>query len=136
VFVRTEMEEGDNPSSHDPRIWIFNANDYVLQYQGQLYNQTPESERYPCQPIMDFQYTYPLNDDVIVGDYGKINYLNMQNPTAGRQCLDDPVLRMGKSNARDGYIIYTVPQDAQLSDMVIIGSFSSFGSPWWYLVKR
>lgn len=51
---------------------------------------------------------------------------------------ENELVRMdpGESNAYDGVLLYRVPKDAQPEDMMVSGSFWSWGPSWWYLTDR
>ena len=40
-------------------------------------------------------------------------------------------LRMGKGNCIDGYLLFEVPKKAFDEDVMLLGSFSTFGTAYW-----
>jgi hypothetical protein len=130
VFVRSEME--GSSEKNDPRMWGFDTNHFAIDYQGSII-QEDQSRRVKCTPIKELENTWNLNGDYRVSDFGKLRQEPMQNPTSGIDCGDLGFLRMGKSNAWDGFIIYQVPTDATEIDIRVLGAFNAFGDAWWYL---
>jgi hypothetical protein len=129
VFVRMEME-GSTPD-HDPGMWGFDSKHFVVQYQGQIIGE--DTDHLKCIAIREMEYVYPLNKAVKVSDYGMTRINNVKSPANGATCGETGYLRMGESNAWDGYIIYQVPKEATESDLVVSGDFGGFGSAWWEL---
>jgi hypothetical protein len=132
VFVHQEMI-GTN-QNNDPRMWGFDSSHFAVQYRGQLIQEDPT--RYKCVAIKELENTYPLGDSSRISDYGKIRVVSMDNPLSGTDCANLGFLRMGASNAWDGFILYQVPKEAIEKDIVITGGFGDFGKIYWYLHKE
>lgn len=129
VFVRSEME-GENQNA-DPRIWGFDQTHFSAQYKETMASK--DINRNFCVPIKEMQDIYTFNDDSRVNDYAKDRIWDSSN---GWSCQDPGWLRMGTSNAWDGYIIFVVPENTVEEDIKILGGFNNFGSSWWYLHEK
>jgi hypothetical protein len=137
VFVRMEME-GVNQID-DPRMWGIDSGNFLIQYSknNNTYVLSETTDHQKCIPIREYENTGNINDDYRVTDYGKFyKHQNAIGVTEDQQCLDYGFLRMGKSNAWDGYIIYQVPDDAQPEDLKLLANMASFGQPYWNLYKN
>jgi hypothetical protein len=51
--------------------------------------------------------------------------------TAGMVAEQIGWLRMGPGNAIDGYLLFEVPKEAFNEDVLLLGSFSTFGTAYW-----
>ena len=131
VFVKFEML--GTSGYNDPRMWGFDSHHFAVQYRGRIIQE--DSGVTKCVLIKEMENTFTSNDEARIIDYGKLRVEDMQTPTNGISCDDLGFLRMGKSNAWDGYIIYQVPADATEKDLVVLGAFNGFGDAWWYLYQ-
>jgi len=130
LFLREEMEGSDG--SRDPRIWGFGPSTIAVNANGRIVGQDPN--HYPCIAIRQMENTGNFNDDSRVSDFGKLRIQSLQD---GKQsCEDLGVLRMGRSNQWDGYLIYLVPIDTTPDQIQVSWGFAGFGDAWWTLTKR
>ena len=113
------------------RMWGFDTTHFAVQYHGYLIPEDTGHEK--CKVIQEMQDIFTENNEVRISDYGKLTQNNLENPTSGTDCGDLGFLRMGSSNAWDGYLIYQVPKGATEKDLIVTGSFNAFGDAWWYL---
>jgi hypothetical protein len=132
VFVRSEME--GNSVNNDPRMWGFDSSHFSLQYKDHLVSEFADHSK--CVAIREMENVFTFNDDSRISDYGMLRIENLQHPVNGISCEALGFLRMGKSNAWDGYLIYQVPKDATDRDMKMLGAFNGFGDAWWYLYRK
>lgn len=130
LFLREEMEGSDG--SRDPRIWGFGSPSIAVTANGRIVEQ--DFNHYPCIAIRQMENTGNFNDDSRVSDFGKIRIQSLHD---GKQtCEDLGVLRMGRSNQWDGYLIYLVPIDTTPDQIKVAWNFAGFGDAWWTLTKR
>ena len=129
VFVRMEMVGDSNDK--DPRMYGMGQDHFYAQYGNDTYQ--PDRDHELGVRIRQLENTATMNDDVFVYDYG---YQRAYTYNGTEFAQDLGYLRMGKSNAWDGYIIYSVPVEAAIEDLYILGRFDGFGSAWWKLVTK
>jgi hypothetical protein len=134
VFVRLEMQgEGQN---FDPRMWGFDSGNFRLQYDAPdgvfILDESPGHQK--CVAIKELEDMGTMNDDTRITDYG-YTYQYQFNAADDTQCMPDGFLKMGKSNAWDGYIIYEVPVNATPDRLKLLSSLGGFGNPYWVLEK-
>ena len=130
VFVNTWMEGAD--PTKDPRMWGPNWSHYSIQYNDQII--APDEAYAPTSRIKEFEEKADYRDVVRVGPYG---YLQVQERGNGhRSAVPLQWLRMGTSNAWDGFIPYQIPIEAEPEDLIILGDMYAFGTPYWLLQER
>lgn len=129
VWVHEEML--GNTSENDPSMWIFDETAFHLQYNGQLHDI--EKSHNPVNRIKEFDFKYDYYNTVTAGPFGwDIKYIGMgAKETGGLIAERKGWLRMGPGNAVDGYLIYEVPENVKESDLLLVGSFSTFGNAYW-----
>ena len=129
VFINIQM---DDISADDVRMWLPQRNLFAVQYNNKIYGQVD----YPLDlRIKELENTNDMNDVVKVKAYGQFVQQYISGANAGKQeSTTTDYLRGGKSNSEDGYIIYEIPKEAELKDLLVIGNFYSFGSAQWRLV--
>lgn len=128
VWVREEMF--GNSDSEDPRMSYFDSRMFALQYKGQLIRN--DTTHTLTARIKDFDYMYDYRNTVTAPPFGYIITYRRGNPaTAGYVAEELAYLRMGESNGIDGYILFRIPKEAKISDLVMLGQFGSFGHAYW-----
>jgi len=127
VFVfLSEYIDGDTPEK-DSRAWYFGPNQFRLQVDGRLFSQDPDFS--PDVRIQELEEIEGYNGIKGLDPFG---FLVTQDLGSGHVSAEpDPWLKMGKSNAKDGFLVYRVPLDA--TDMMLVGSFGSWGDAAWRL---
>ena len=130
VFLREEMEGTDQ--SHDPRIWGFGPSSVRVTVNNQFVSQDPG--HYPCVAIKQMENRGTFNDESRVSDFGKLRLQSLSN--GKEECQDLGVLRMGRSNQWDGYLIYLVPSSTTPDQVKVLWNFAAFGDAWWTLTKK
>ena len=108
-----------------PQIYSFNESDRIWMPMQDAYALYIGGQRMPINveyfkdiPIKDLENIFNLNDDMIVQPYGyhwqysqEVNTTSRATRNGGWITVDDMVLRTGKSNAEDGYIMYLKPKN-------------------------
>lgn len=134
VFAQIYMH-GNDPSQ-DPRYYVGDEpwDRWKIQYNQTLIDA---DETYVKSiRIAELEETFTLNDDDRVKPWGYFwhNYGYSSNEDR-RGVVAEPYtwLRMGRSNAIDGYIIFEVPDNALPEDLKVLSQWDTFGHPWWQL---
>jgi hypothetical protein len=128
VFVFLAEFMDGNTTEKDPRAWYFGPDQFRLQVDGRLYDQDPNFV--PAVRIYELEEIAGYNGIKGLRPYG---YTIVQTRRTGNiTAIEDPWLRMGISNAKDGYLVYRVPVNSV--NMILVGSFGSWGTAAWRLV--
>lgn len=123
----------DDISGDDTRLWITTEKQMNLQIGNTVYNPL----EYPKQlRIKELEETYNYNDDNRVSAYNSLRLysssINNKN-TAGEFSQSIDVLKGGKSNSIDGYILFEIPKDTKDEDILFAANYNSFGESFWRL---
>jgi hypothetical protein len=120
---------GDDPS-FDPRMWAFDEGDFRLQTESAIYPVDPS--HVPVNNILELENYHDLYDVYITPPFGwDLIFTGHAPESGGWEAMRRGWLRMGKSNALDGYLIFQVPEKTYEKDMLLLGSFSTFGGAYW-----
>lgn len=131
VWVHEEMI-GEN-STYDPSMWIFDQDAFRLQVKDTIYAVDPGIN--PVNPIKELENSHDYYDTTISAPFGYLRRYTGFNPETGGWVAERlGWLRLGKSNAVDGYMIFQIPKGSMPKDIALIGSFSRFGSAYWKFV--
>ncbi len=127
VFLRMTLEGEDQ--SKDTGIYGFNASHYAVQYKDGLYYE--DQEHGHGVRIAEMQ-NYQTAQGTEPYDFGWVRvYQNFHEYYYPMEFV-----RMGKSNAWDGYILFAIPKQATVEDLKIVASYAGFGKAWWKLTNR
>lgn len=132
VWVHEQMI--GNTTEFDPSMWIFDEKDFTLQVKQQM---IPWSigEHNLVNRILEFDNYNDYYNTVRTGPFGyRIRFTGHAPETGGYEIEKQGWLRMGEGNAADGYLIYEVPKETMEEDILLIGSFATFGSAWWRFI--
>jgi hypothetical protein len=129
VFVYlAEYVEGDVPEK-DSRAWYFGPHLFRLQVDGRLYDQ--DSDFVPAIRIKELEVVLGYNGIKGLRPFG---YQIVQARGSGNiTAIEDPWLHMGRSNVKDGYLVYRVPLESDPATMMLVGAFGSWGQAAWRL---
>ena len=123
----------DDITGDDSRLWITTEKQMNLQIKDVLYS----SIEYPKQiRIKELENTFNLNEDIGISAYNSKTVYSSSSEyrnTAGEYSQTYDVLKGGKSNAIDGYIIFEIPKDSNLEDILFAVNYNSFGDSFWRL---
>ena len=130
IFANIYM---DDIQGQDTRMWIPDESHYGLQIKDKIYYPI-EMEGLKQLRIQELEETDNYNDDSKIQYYSTFRQHEYGHPeTAGETYEQYTYLKGGKSNAIDGYMIFEVPKEAQLEDMIVNVNYYSFGSSQWRL---
>jgi hypothetical protein len=112
-------------------MWGIEADAFRIQYKGTLIS--PDKEHKPVNRILEFDELTDYYHIVTAPPYGYfIHYTQNSNPeTAGNVAMPIGYLRMGQGNSIDGYLLFEVPKEAFNEEVLLLGSFSTFGTAYW-----
>lgn len=127
VFLASYVD-GDRPEQ-DPRPWYFPPHQFRLQIDGRMYDQ--DQQFVPAVRIKDLEEIENYNGIRGLVPYGY--YVYQERGTGKKTAIEDPVMQMGRSNAKDGYLVFRVPENARPEDMALVGTFGSWGVAGWRL---
>lgn len=123
----------DDITGDDSRLWITTEKQMNLQIKDVVYSPI----NYPKQiRIKELENTYNYNDDKRVSAYNSQTVYSSSSEyrnTAGEYSQSIDVLKGGKSNAIDGYIIFEIPKDSKDEDILFAVNYDSFGQSFWRL---
>ena len=133
VWANRWCEDGSQDS------WSVPPTDIVVSYQGQqflpspiLYERTssgPETAARVCE-------TQSHSTLSAIEEYRKGGATLTLDPYGFQDGYSLEKVQAGRSNAWDGWIIYAVPAETDLSELRVTGDFGANGSVSWYLVNR
>lgn len=128
VWINQEMF-GDN-QTFDSRMWGFTKDAFRLQYRDRLIEA--DTSHKPVNRILEFDEIEDYHKTETAHPFGyDIIYTGHDPTTAGMAALEIGYLRLGPGNSIDGYILFEVPKNAMAEDVIILGSFSRFGTAYW-----
>jgi len=130
VFINIYL---DNIIGKDTRFWIPPEKDYAVQIKNTIYKPITFTKQLR---IAELENVYNFNDDQRVVYYNSIRIYSRNeefSTTAGETYQTIDVLKGGKSNAIDGYIVFEIPEDSREEDITVLGGFYSFGNSQWVL---
>jgi len=123
----------DNIIGDKTELELFDKTHFIIEVNNKYYY----SKDYPEQiQFKELEYTYTLNDDSIIQAYGQKRTYSKSSEyssTAGEYSQKQYDLISGISNAADGYLIFEIPRDAKLEDIIIHGQFNNYGFSSWIL---
>jgi hypothetical protein len=130
IMVRAELV-GTN-GHYDPRFYGFESTHFSVQYQGQIIPETPE--RTKCSAVKEMENIGTMNGDTRISDYGVTRIQDVGSGIV--TCPENQFMHMGSSNAWDGFIVYDIPEKAEIKDIMVLGNFGdAFGNSFWKLEK-
>lgn len=132
VWVHQEMI-GTNQTD-DPSFWAFDDSNFALQVGDSLVGRAPHN---PIVRIKEFDGLTDYYDTVTAPPFGYYIRYTGRNPESGGFAAEKlGVLRMGQGNAHDGFILYEVPKETQIRDIMFLGEFGTFGSAQWRFPEK
>lgn len=121
----------DDYNGDDVTLYLPNSSQYVLQAGDEIYSPIPFVKQLR---IMELEETFNDNNNDRV-DYFMTDKQYNRNleyrDTAGETIRDLTILRGGKSNAIDGYIVYEIPKESFGKDKFFLVNFHAFGDVGW-----
>ena len=133
VWIHQEVF-GTSPAD-DPSFWAFEDTSFGLQYKDRMAPQ--DTEHNPVNRIKEFDDYTDLYKTVTAPPHNYLIRYTGRNPeTGGFAAQKIGVIRMGQGNAIDGYLLYIVPKETQLRDLIFRGNFGIFGSAEWRFPQK
>jgi hypothetical protein len=130
VWIHEEMF-GVNQTD-DPRMWGFDESAFRLQVGDRMIDSELNITYNPVNRIKEFEGLSNYYDTVTAGPFSwLVSYTGTQPKQGGFEATRQGWIRMGKENGFDGYVIYEIPRDTKLEDLILHGAFSKFGSAQW-----
>lgn len=124
---------GTNGTS-DPSMWAFDGDDFRLQLNGAL--QVNVMPVLPQYTILELDGYHDYYDAIIAPPFGYVRRYSGHDPETGGWIAEKPgIMRMGKGNALDGYLIYEVPKETMEDDFLLTGNFATFGTAYWRFAR-
>jgi hypothetical protein len=129
LFIFVNIYMAGTEQSMDPSYYI--GEDPWSRWAVQINSEiiTPDMDYVKSSLIKELENTYTLNDDNRVGPFGYNRIWDGKVWTA----IPPHWLRMGKSNALDGYVIFQVPRETRPEDITILSQWDQFSRPHWVL---
>lgn len=125
----------DDIAGEDTRLFLPQRESFVAHYKGTTINHL----EYPYQiRFKELEETFNFNDDMRVKAFRQKPAYSSDlkyKSTAGEYSQEIDYLYGGKSNAEDGYLIYEIPNNANIEDINICSSIYAFGKPCWRLIE-
>jgi hypothetical protein len=129
VFAHIYMA-GDTEEK-DPRMWGPGPDHFLVQIGNQTYLQ--DSNHVTGYRIKELEEQFDLNNVNRIYDYG---YLRYYDSAGYEQSMPLGYIRMGISNAWDGFLMFEIPKETQMKDIKIYEAIDGLGTVWWRLVKH
>jgi hypothetical protein len=130
----------------------------VIQARIKLVGDTQEKDPRMCGPMQDHfrvqigddnQTLYSVDQNRVIGirikeledvndltntvkiyDYGYMRYYDEKGE---EKAAELGYIRMGESNAWDGFLLFEVPIDTRMKDIKVLEQINGLGSVWWQL---
>lgn len=123
----------DDIIGDDVRFWLPNQTSYAVQIGKTLYTPAPFQQQLR---IKELEETFNKNDNMRIDYFNSYKFYepSINNTgTAGETFKNIDVLKGGKSNAVDGYIVFEIPYDTKVEEISFLANFYTFGSSQWIL---
>lgn len=129
LFVYLVSYVNGNTTKDDPRPWYFGPQVFRLQVEDRMYDQ--DTEFMPNVRLKEMEEVPGYNQIRGLRPYG---YTIVQDQKIGNiTAQPDPYMKLGASNAKDGYLVFRIPAGKDASTMMLVGSFGSWGTAAWRL---
>jgi hypothetical protein len=133
IWVRQETF-GTNISD-DSSFWVFEDKSFALQVKDKLVPQ--DTGHNPVNRIKEFDDYLDYTKTITAPPHNYyVKYTGHDPATGGFAAEKIGVIRMGPGNAIDGYLLYIVPKNTQVRDMIFLGNFGTFGSAQWKFPEK
>ena len=134
-------------SKNTQSIWLPNQTYFKVWYNNTIFN--PQTE-YPQQlRIRELERTVNSNGDSYIQAFGQNVYKskkitidssndesNDNTDIVGYKSIKQYYIPSGLSNIEDGYIIYEIPRNANINDIMVNFGYGSFGYSSWKLYNE
>lgn len=130
LFVYVQLYT-DDLSGDDVRNFIPDQEHFQVNYLNTMYMPIPFEKDLDIHELED---TYTLNDDGRIQYYAQFIKQQIAGSNGGEISSISLYYSFGgKSNAVDGYIVYSIPKSADASQLMVYGDFFTYGNSQWVL---
>ena len=129
VFAHIRMEGTTQES--DPRMWGPGQDHFRIQIGNETYE--PDTNHVIGYRIKELEEQFDLLKVNRIFDYGYYRYFSRDGTEMAGEL---GYIRMGRSNAWDGYLLFEVPREARMEDIRILEQIDGLGSVWWYAIPK
>lgn len=136
LVIYPYMEMVGEDQSQDPRYFVSEVpwDRWAIDYNQTLYY--PDENYVKGIRIRELEEVFTLNNDDRVKPWGyfwhNFGYSDDEE-YHGIVAVSPQWLRMGRSNAWDGYVLIEVPEAARPEDLKVVSNWGAFGSAYWQL---
>jgi hypothetical protein len=130
VFAKIYL---DDVIGDDTRMWVPNEFHYSVQIKDQIFYPLAHEKRLR---IKELEETWNDNNDYRIQYYGTFRTYNRNLAyanTSGEIAEQIYYLKGGVSNAVDGFIIYEIPSNTNINDVIVLSNIYQFGKIGWVL---
>lgn len=111
-------------------LWIIDETAFRIQIGDQLYEV--DTVHNPVNRIREFDTKWDYYNIVRADPFGWKLIRSLTHPESGGYYAQRiGWIRAGPGNAADGYILFEIPEKTMEEDILLLGSFSQFGSAYW-----
>lgn len=117
-------------------IWPYDTKYFLISLWG---NTTINPEPIPMEDLAhrpDKHLNPVMIESVTFGHPVSRDYAYFGDPYGWKDGYYQPRIEPGKSNALSGWILYQVPEKANLKDLQVVGWFMNRGTAYWNLAAR
>ena len=127
VFVWVCEYINGSETTNDPIIYGLDGWHFALQLDGKLYRTLNyQNGTDLVAPIREFENLYDLSNTTRTEAFG---IKRVQQRVTGKiTAYEMSQIRMGRSNAWDGWLMFEVPRNADVSKAIVIGDFRHLGA--------
>jgi hypothetical protein len=130
VFARVYLE--GTTQENDPRMWGPGQDHFAVQIGNDIY--APENATHVIgNRIRELEEQWDLDGVNRIYDYGYYRYYDRNGQEKAGEL---GYIRMGKSNAWDGFLLFEVPMDTGMYQIKVLERIDGIGNVWWYLEPK
>ena len=126
VFARICMVGADQEK--DPRMWGPGQDHFRIQVGNQTFG-TENATHVIGNRIKELEEYWDLGNVSRIYDYGYFRYYDGEGIERSGEL---GYIRMGESNAWDGFLIFEVPANTGMNEIKILERIDGIGNIWWY----
>jgi hypothetical protein len=148
LFLTVSVLEDEIISEKSNNMWLINQNAFAIQIDNRLYFPVQYQQQ---REIKELENTANLQTSEYIQAFGQTrtynpNVINNKETDSNGTLLSSEFvgyggivsqqhyyLYKGVSNAEDGYILFEIPKNTDMTKIKILGNFFSFGSAQWVI---
>lgn len=129
VFARIQME--GTTQDDDPRMWGPGQDHFIVQNGNETYTTDKTHEiGYRIKELED------INDMMNVSKIYDYGYSRFYDWTGTEKASELGYIRMGVSNAWDGYLLFEISRNATMDNLKVLERIDGIGNVWWNLEPK